>query len=465
MQSLRGRLILSHILPVLIILPVMGLGLLSVLRSQVVLANLSKELVDQAQLVSSFLSETPEIWYDPGRAQAVVSEISPSLLAQITLLDSGGHIMVSSNPADQGKIGQVGLQDTADVRPGMHITYSNRQSGEISQVMVPVYTVRGGLVGFIQLTNPFSGVDTGFQQLRQLILIVLGGGLLAGVLLGAGLAVQLERPLKRATQAVNQLANGEQLAPMPETGPEEIRTLLRAFNSFAVRLHDLEVSRRQLLANLVHELGRPLGAMQSAVDALLHGADEEIALRKELLEGMRDELGRLRSLLNELASLHDQVLGTLELNRQPVALESWLGRVLAPWREAAQQKGQSWSADLAPDLPEVSIDQDRFGQAIGNLVSNAVEYTPQGGRISISVHRMGGQVEFAVADNGPGIAADEKEKIFTPYYRGKAARRFSEGMGLGLSITRDIVCAHGGEIRVEDVAGGGSRFVILMPIE
>jgi signal transduction histidine kinase len=464
MRSLRGRLIFSHILPILIILPVMGLGLLSVLRSQILLTNLSKELVDQAQLAAMFLTETPEVWYDPGRAEAVIEQISPSLLAQITLLDSEGRVMASSNPTNRGKIGQVALKTTEPPQTGMQITYSPNQSGEVSEILIPVSTRGGILVGYIQLSNPFLDLDTGFQQLRQLILIILGGGLLAGLVMGSVLAVQLERPLKRTTQAVNQLANGEQLSPLPESGPQEIRTLLHAFNSLVDRLHGLEASRRQLLANLVHELGRPLGAMQSGVDALLHGADEDITLRKELLEGIRDELGRLRGLLNELASLHDQVLGNLELNRQPVNLENWLGRVLAPWREAAQEKGQRWAVQFEPGLPEVALDQDRFGQAIGNLLSNAVQYTPQGGEISIFVGQTGRQLRIDVDDSGPGIGPEEQEKIFTPFFRGRAARRFSNGMGLGLSITKDIVCAHGGEISADNRAGHGSRFTILLPL-
>src|SRR5690606_18745018 len=108
-----------------------------------------------------------------------------------------------------------------------------------------------------------------------------------------------------------------------EEGPEETRMLLRAFNTLVERLRTLEESRRKLLANLVHELGRPLGALQSAVTALSGGADEDVQLRRELLGGMDDELHRMRSLVDDLAQLYEQELGSLELERRPVDLNEW----------------------------------------------------------------------------------------------------------------------------------------------
>ncbi|MDD5370252.1 MAG: HAMP domain-containing sensor histidine kinase [Anaerolineaceae bacterium] len=468
MRTLRSRLILSHILPILIILPIMGIGLISLLRAQVLLSTLSSEMTQQAVLVASFAGNYNEIWYDPGRAEAFIADVSPSLMAQITLMDSTGRILVSSNPADSGKIGQpanIPVASTDLAHPQMSIIYSRVHPDEISDVYVPVVRPLQGIIGYVRLSNPFASIDASFQSLRQLIFLVMGAGLLAGIILGLVLAIQLERPLQKTVQAVYGLANGQRTAPLPEQGPLEVRTLAKAFNTLVGRLQTMEDGRRQLLANLVHELGRPIGALQSAVQALLGGADQDSALRTELLQGMGDELGRLKGLLNDLAHLHDQVLGTLELSLQPVTLEEWLPRVLAPWREAAQEKKQSWQMTIAPGLPNVEVDPDRFAQALGNLASNAVHYTPLGGTIQVEVDHIAGEVVFTISDSGPGVAPEEKAKIFTAFYRGKAARRFSDGMGLGLSIARDVVDAHGGELSVESIPGQGSRFIIRLPVE
>lgn len=466
MRTLRSRFILSHILPILVIVPIIGIGLISLLRVQVLLANLSTEMTQQAILVARVAASYTEIWYDPGRAQAFVSDISPSLLAQITLIDSTGHILESNNPADAGKTGQpanIPAPTTNQTQPQISVIYSPSRPGEITDVYAPVVQPLHGVVGYVRLSNPLATLDTNFQNLSRLILLIVGAGLLAGIIFGLVLAIQLERPLKKTVQAVYGLANGQQSEPLVEQGPEEIRTLARAFNTLADRLQTLESGRRRLLANLVHELGRPLGAMQSAVQALQGGADQDPQLRTELLAGMEDELGRLKSLLNDLAHLHDQVLGSLELSKRSVDLQEWIPRVTAPWREAAQQKQLAWNLSIQPDLPQVEVDPDRLGQAVGNLLSNAINYTPPGGKVDVSVTSQDGSVSFCIQDTGPGILPDERKKLFTPFFRGRAARRFSDGMGLGLSIANDLVAAHDGELLLESLPGKGSQFTIRLP--
>jgi signal transduction histidine kinase len=225
----------------------------------------------------------------------------------------------------------------------------------------------------------------------------------------------------------------------------------------------LEDSRRRLLANLVHELGRPLGAMQSGIQALLSGAEDDPGLRHELLEGMDTQVQRLRPLLNSLTDLHGQVLGTLELHRQPVDLGDWLRHTVSPWRQAAHDKGLHWSAEIPASLPVLEIDPDRMAQALGNLLSNAIKYTPEG-TVSVEASRVDDGVVLAVTDTGIGIAPSEKEQIFEPLYRSRRDRRFPQGMGLGLSIARDLVVAHGGRLEVESTSEQGSRFTIWLPL-
>lgn len=467
MKTLRSRLILSHILPMLIIIPALGFVLIYLVETQILLTNLSNELTRQASILATLAGQDSQIWSDPSRAQQFVTSISPSVKAQVMLLDASGHILSSSDPQDTSRIGQGydipnDLWDATTSKPVVFTDPSHPD--EIKEVLVPVVSPFRGLVGFIRLLNPLTNISERFSSLRQLTLIVLGVGLLAGVLLGWLLAANLERPLRRTTQAVYQLSVGEHMTPLPVQGPVEVRMLLQAFNALVERLSTMETNRRQLLANLVHELGRPLGALQSAVQALCGGADEDVDLRKQLLDGMDDEIKRLRHLLDDLARLHDQVVGTLELNFHPIVLEEWLPRVLAPWRQSAQEKGLEWETHIPSDLPAIQADPDRLAQALENLLSNAIRYTPVGGKIVIEAIHEDGRVKFQVADTGPGISAEEESRIFTPFFRGKAARRFDDGMGLGLSIARDLVTAHGGRLSLESTPGKGSCFTIDVPI-
>jgi two-component system sensor histidine kinase BaeS len=468
MNTLRTRLILSHLLPTLIIIPLMGLALVYVLETQVLLVNVSRELTEQAALVAAMANERSGIWYDSTQAGSFVARMSPQLTARVMLLDARGYLLASSNPADAAGTGQPlelpGLSTALAGETDVRIDYRQVLYAEVADVLVPVVGPDQQVVGIVRLTHQLAGIYERFLRLRYLILGVLVAGLLLGVVVGWALALNVGRPLRQVTKVVFGIATGEQWTYLDERGPEEIRLLLRAVNSLVERLKGLEQARRQLLANLVHELGRPLGALRSANQALLGGADQDGALSRELLVGMDEEVSRLQRLLDDLARLHDQVLGTLELERRPTALADWLPLVLAPWREAAHAKGLNWRATIPAELPGMEIDPDRLAQAVSNLLSNAIKYTLSGGSVSVEAGAEDGGVWIQVSDTGPGIEPEEQGFIFNSFYRGRSAGRFPQGMGLGLTIARDLVIAHGGELKVDSTPGQGSRFTIHLPL-
>jgi len=301
------------------------------------------------------------------------------------------------------------------------------------------------------------------MQLRYLIGGVLLFGLVGGTLLGYVLAVNLNEPIRRVTNTMYDLARGDFQKQLPEYGPEEIQLQLRAVNYLVGRLHELEQARKQLLANIVHELGRPLGALRVGMQALTRGAKDDPELRDELLSGMDMEMERLQYLLEELAHLHDQVLGTLELNLQPVNLSIWLPQVLIPWREAAKDKKQTWQITIPNDLPPILVDTQRLAQAVGNLVSNAIKYTPVGGSITLTTGSSQQETWIQVRDSGPGMSAEEQARIFEPFFRGGEKQRIKQGMGLGLSIAQNLVLAHNGRIEVKSAINRGSEFTIWLP--
>jgi signal transduction histidine kinase len=468
LSTLRRRLVLSHVLPLLVIIPLVGIALVYVLETQVVLVNLSSELVAETVLVAEIASDHTEVWYDPVEAQVFVARLAPHLSAQLMLLDPKGRLLASSSLGDDGLLGQrveiSGLAQALSGTISVRTAYSRDLHAEVADVLVPVLGSGQRVMGLVRLTHQLAGVNARFLRLRYLIVAILAGEVIVGAAVGWVLALNLENPLHRVSQAVYRLASGERSEPLPEEGPAEIRLLLQAFNTLVERLHTLEEARSQLLANLVHELGRPLGALRSAIQALLGGADQEPELRRELLAGMEAEVGHLQRLLDDVARLHDQVVGTLELNRRPVALGEWLPRMLAPWRAAAQEKGLHWESTFPADLPTLTVDPDRLAQALGNLVSNAIKYTPAGGTISAGAGVGGDAIWIRVSDTGPGIAPEDQERIFTPFYRGASARRFPQGMGLGLTIARDLAIAHGGRLEVDSTPGQGSHFTLWLPL-
>lgn len=459
LNTLRSRLIVSHLLTLLVVMPVVGLALIYVFETRLLVDDLSNELIDQARLLAAVARDNPSIWEDSNQADAYVDRLAEPMAAHVTLLDATGHVLASNARVEA-------VPDLTPLFSGGVDTLTlagNQFRTEFVDVLVPVRDTDEQIVGVIWLAHQHSGLTEQFMQSRMLIAVVMLGGLLIGVMVGWVLALNLERPIRDLAQAVFQLTDDRSISPVPVRGPKELQVLAQAFNGLSGRLRALEESRRRLLANLVHELGRPLGALLAADQALLNGAIEDVALRGELLLGMQGEVGRLRHLLDDLSQLYDRDLGKLELNLRPLDLAAWLPGVLASRREAARAKGLKWQVNLPTSLPTIMADADRLAQVVGNLLSNATKYTPPGGKVSVDVGVEGDKVCLRVGDSGPGIAPEDRAFIFEPFYRSQAGPRFPQGMGLGLSIARDIAAAHGGRLMLEHSSLEGSRFALLLP--
>ena len=462
-RTLRGRLIASHVGLLFIVIPLLGIALTFVIESQVVLQNLARQLTGQAVLVTEILKREEALpgrapWETPREAQAFVDLIAPLFPGQLQLLDGRGLILASSDPNDLPRVGQMtrarGIEVAAGGNNFTRVLYSQDLQAEVADVLVPFRSVDGSIVAVVRITDTLSTAQERFARLRALIASVLAAAMLVGAILGLILALTVERPLRNLTRAVESF--GHSAAPpelTTESGPEEVRVLARTFRDMTARIRGLEENRRYLLGNIVHELGRPLGAMRAADRALLDGAGDDPELRGELLQGIDGEIGRLEGLLDELSGLRDTAAGHAPLRLEPVALSDWLPQLLAPWREAALAAGLAWSAEVPPDLPAVEIDPGRLGQALGNLLSNAVKYTPAPGEVRVSVCAEDERWHFHVRDTGPGIAQREQERIFEPFYRVSPERHYPQGLGLGLPIARDLVRAHGGEVILDSCEG------------
>lgn len=464
-RTLRGRLILSHILPLLVVIPLMGVVLIYVLETHVMIPELFREMRGEATLMAQLARERPAIWSDPDQARGFVHSFGPMLKNSVTLIGPDGRILASTDPEDAARVGSVlvhpGLATALRGATELRMVRGRNVNVEVADILQPVTGADGRISGLIRITVRAPTFVDELLRRRYLIAGILTGGLLLGTTIGWVLAESLTRPLQQVATSVQELAKGERWVPLPEPHLEEMSLLVRAFNKLVERLRGVEEARRQLLANLVHELGRPLGALLSATQALQRGAAEQPDLRSELLSGMDAEIDRMGRLLNDLSHIHDRLLRPIELDRREVAVREWLLQLLPPWREAAQRKGLRWGASI-PDLPTARIDPDRLGQAVGNLISNAIKFTPPGGTVTISAGVEEGEVWISVSDSGPGIPPEDRQRIFEPFYRGRADRRFPSGMGLGLTIARELVTAHAGRLELE--SNHGARFTIRIPL-
>lgn len=462
MRSLRTRFVLSHILPLLIIIPLAGVVITYILETQVLLKELADNINGQANQIAQVANSEPGIWTDSGEANAYINNVSLYVEENVFLLDRNGRLLASKGSIEETVPTREGLTTATSGQSSLIVNYSLRM--QRVEALVPVNDENQQLLGIVGVTETLRGTATIFGRLRQFILLALAVQLGLGIILGLLLAARLERPIGQAIEAMNNIAHGQQVDPLPEKGAAELRQLAWSVNTLAARLRNLEETRRRLLANLVHEIGRPLGAIRSAIHTVRHVVGDDPVVRDELLAGMEQEVERMQPLLEDLAQLHGQVLGKVTLAPEPVDLREWLSTLQLPWRAAAREKGLQWEANIPENLPEIAIDSSRMGQVLGNLLSNAIKYTPAGGKVTVTAGADQTQVWIEVTDNGPGIIPEEQEQIFEAFYRSKQERRFPQGLGLGLTIARDLAEAHGGSLELNSDPGKGSRFTVRLPL-
>ena len=466
MKSFRSQLLLSHLLPLIIVLPVLGLIFVISVESQILLTNVADDLRRTAVTVAAQAAAEPLVWQNDAQARAFVAQSSDTLQREVILLQPDGSLFASrpvSNASELPPLTAADLSRLRDGQPLIKTQYHLTLSAGQAEALAPVLNAQQIVVGIVRVTDRLGDLYQSFQRIRTLEIVAMLMALGLALALAWGLTRRIERRLRGVTQAVEQVADGRAPSLTPETAPREFRSVLQAVQVLSDRLKSSEETRKRLLANLVHELGRPLAALQAAIHALQQGAAQDAVLRVDLLRGMDDQVERLKPLLDNLASLYKQSSGPAELQREPIELGAWLPQMLITWQAAAQARGLQWQMEIPADLPPVSIDPRQLAQAIGNLVANAIQYTPAGGRVSIEAGRSLDRVWIAVEDTGSGIPPEDCARIFDPFYRGGRGQRFPQGLGLGLAIASDIARAHGGDLTVRSEVGQGSRFTIDLP--
>jgi len=465
MKTLRGRLILSHVLPLVIVIPLVSVLLAYLVETQILLTQITEGLTEEAYLIAESLQSQPEILINRSEAAEFVTESSRIVMERIILINKKGDVLA---------VGEIGSLVPSTIDPnetGVQEALAGNENIQVSygllvqsiEVYVPVRDVNEQLIGSIGLTATLSGVAEQFNKLRGTIGVIMAVELLLGALIGLLLATNIARPINEVSDAVIDIAHGNRTEQVPVTGTVELQNLSESVNYLSAQLKQAEETRQRLLANLVHEIGRPLGAVLSAIHVLRQEAGEDPEVRKELLAGIDEELKRLQPLLDDLAQIHGQVLGDIELQKQPIELSEWLPPNLLSWRTATLEKGLTWRVEIAKKLPIIEIDPDRMAQVLGNLLSNAIKYTPAGGEVAVASGAETHEVWIEISDTGPGISSEERERVFEPFYRSQRIRRFPQGLGLGLTIARDLVHAHGGRLELVSEPGDGCQFTIYLP--
>jgi signal transduction histidine kinase len=354
-----------------------------------------------------------------------------------------------------------------------HVLQGQTDAGTIDSYQYygyPVYREGHGIVAAVYLSRPVvGGGPVGAIRATASLLksvwwqLLLAGAISAAIALGLArlMARGMTQPIRDMAAAANRLSRGEYGERVAVESRDEIGRLAETFNRMATELESLERLRRDLVANVSHELKTPISALRAHLENLLDGVEEP---NRDTLQVMLEQSERLTRLVEELLDLSRLESGGVTLTMEPVRLEP-LVRQVAREIEVARGPAVAFRNEVDADLPPVRADRERLHQVLFNLLDNAFRFTPAGGTVTVWASRVDGSCEIIVDDTGPGIPEDHLPFVFERFYRVDSSRsRGDGGTGIGLTIARTVVEAHGGRIWVERREGGGSRFRFVLPV-
>ncbi len=462
-RSLRSRLWISYAFLILVVLLIVGVGVILALRDSPLLY---RQTAAKIKLAETLVVNRLEVLggRSAERAERLMQTEAENRALRFLILDGQGNV-----------VAEYKSKDTNSQLSGFDLTAVDGSSDDFLAVkIIQDQHKKSWLYSITQLDNGEYLVTTA-QRPAVLLRNVLTddtlrpffqaglAALFLAVLFSLLMSEWITVPLKRMAESARRLASGQAL-PVPQKGPGEVRQLAQALNEMQNQVQASQQSQRDFIANITHELKTPLTSIQGFSQAILDGTVHDEAGLRQAAGVIHDEADRMNRLVLDLLALARLEAGTADLSFTPLDLRALLEHVV---QKFSLQAGQS-QIDLRTQvgaLPVVYGDGDRLAQVFTNLVDNALKFTPSGGQVLVSAEAVTGGVRASVADNGPGIPAEDRSRIFERFYQLDRSRRKSggRGVGLGLPIAQQIVLAHGGKIWIESIVGKGSVFYVELP--
>jgi two-component system OmpR family sensor kinase len=352
----------------------------------------------------------------------------------------------------------LGTVDVAALSKQGTLTLSFRFRGTKYLAVARPILLGDQLVGAIVVGKPASQLRSRWVTLLERLAIAFGGGVAVAGLLGFYLSRRITRPLLALSAAADEVAGGNYGVDVPKPrGSDEISHLSARFTDMAAKLAESEQLSRNFLMSVSHELRTPLTAIRGHVSALREGVIDDAAMQEASLGVIGEEAMRLERLVGDVLDLAKLDANRFTVLQEEVDMRHLCERAYAAFAEVARRRAMDYRLNLRAH-PVIVTDGDRVLQIISNLLSNAFRWAPEGGRVELSLEEENGWVSVVVADTGPGITAEERERIFRPFWS-----RDGGGTGLGLAIARELAVALGGGVDVRSEPGLGSRFELVLP--
>jgi signal transduction histidine kinase len=465
--SIRAYLGLSHALLLIISLGAIGF-IWSRNEYRVITGELQNLMRERVTLLSNILkhefAEHGEVKLD--KAEFPIVNQEKNLLA--VYLDKSGSLYelvpgtVSARQMDM-------FQQISAEHPVYETSYAILVHPEFESTSVyaaaPVLNAKNQPIGTVCLILPIGDLDSYISRLRWLLL----GAIIFVAILGVGISFLLTNyfslQFSRAQGLAATVASGDYQLRIPEAGPTELRDLSRYLNQMAEKLQKQTKTRQTLLSNVAHELARPLAGLQLGIESLRKGAIQNPDLADDLLVSMGQTIRRFEALIDDITLAAQPETRTIELHRTSLAVEPFLQGIATRFWSRANSREVRIEVRVNAGIPPVSADEKRLNQIMGNLLDNAIKFTPPGKTVHLAAQYDGNSsVRLVVLDGGQGIPPEDASHIFEPFYQGDLGRRIKQGMGLGLSIAHQLALAHGASLVLENHPDGGALAILTLPV-
>ncbi|HEX7364185.1 MAG TPA: HAMP domain-containing sensor histidine kinase [Dehalococcoidia bacterium] len=470
-MSLRTRLILSYVLIIVICLSIVAASLIVLLGDQINRISITRLVATSRPIVIQFRNEAraqvplDEIWTN-------MEEIAQETGTYIFLLNTDGTVIKQASPIDGSWApSQLTITDPAVNRPV-------RNAG--------IYSAAGGQK-FIFVAEPVAGLPglpspPGPLEEEILVLAVprtptiavwadyfgqpfLWAGIVAlavSIVTAVVLARSVYIPVRRVTNAAEEIAKGNYEQEVPVDGPNEVRGLAQSFNQMSKEVKRSQQMLRDFVADVSHELRSPLTSIKGFAQAMVDGTAKGKEAQLKAAVVIEDESKRMMRLVEELLEFSRLESGQIKMASEPVDLKELLQQCYEIFIIRAEEKGVNLKIAIDPLSPVIG-DIDRLEQVFSNLLDNALKHTPAGGDVSIGARQLNpGLVQISITDTGPGIPAEQMRHVFERFYRADPSAG-KAGAGLGLAIARQIVLAHTGDINARSSVGKGTEFLVTLP--
>ncbi|MDP4091115.1 MAG: ATP-binding protein [Bacillota bacterium] len=458
-KSLRGRLIISYVL-----IAALSIALISILSNKLLEKQFNDYVIKAQQQESEDIQRSIRDQYaaDKKWNMSVLERVGVDALENgfiIKVTDASGNMLWDATEHNNGKCEAI-IKHYAE---NMMSRYPHWTGGYV-QNNYPI-NVDNATVGTVNIGyyGPFYYTDHDLiflGTLNKIFMSVAAFSLLLAVIAGVMMAHGLSRPIAKVIKSAQAITGGNYRSRITEkSSTAEMKMLIHAINDMAYSLESQELLRKRLTADVAHELRTPLATLQSHMEAMIDGVWEPTADR---IKSCHEEVVRINRLVGGLEKLAQYESENLNITKSSFDLGELIRGILLNFEIQFLNKNIEVSYNCKP--APIKADKDKLSQVIINLLSNALKYTPEGGKVEIGIKQNNGTSLFCVKDSGIGISEEDLPYIFERFYRvDKSRSRATGGSGIGLTITKSIVEAHGGTITVKSQLGQGSTFYVALP--